>query len=155
MEIIMPQSLARIYLHIIFSTRHRRASFQNVSLRTELHKYLGGVCRNHETPSLIVGGVADHVHLLCRMSRTLTVAGLLKELKTESSKWLKTKDDSFFDFHWQEGFGIFSVSPSHVETVRSYIANQEEHHKKTTFQDEFRRILRKYHMEFDERYVWD
>ena len=84
------------------------------------------------------------------MSRTLTVADLLKELKTESSKWLKTKDDAFFNFHWQEGYGVFSVSPSHVESVRSYIANQEQHHKKSTFQDEFRRILLKYNvMEFD------
>jgi putative transposase len=151
----MSQSLAQIYLHIIFSTKHRRAFLQKPTLRSSVHEYLGGICRNQNSPSLIVGGVEDHVHILCRMSRTHTVAEFLRELKRDSSKWIKTKDAELADFQWQDGYDAFSVSPSHVEGLRLYIAGQEEHHKKESFQDEFRRILRKYGVEYDERYVWD
>jgi REP element-mobilizing transposase RayT len=151
----MSQSLAQVYLHLVFSTKLRRAWLQNKDLRTEMHNYLGGTCRNLESPSLIVGGVEDHVHILCRLSRTITIAELIRELKRESSKWLKTKSVEFADFHWQDGYGAFSISPGHVEPVRTYIANQEEHHKKVSFQDEFRRLLRIYGVEYDERYVWD
>lgn len=151
----MPQSLAQIYLHVVFSTKQRRPFLQNATLREEVHKYLGGVCRNLEAPSLIVGGGSDHVHLLCRFARTITVADFVRELKRDSSKWLKTKDRELTDFHWQDGYGAFSISPSHVEALRGYIANQEAHHKKESFQDEFRRLLKKYSIEYDERYVWD
>ena len=151
----MPQSLAQVYLHVVFSTKHRRPLLQNVALREEVHRYLGGVCRNLGVPSLIVGGVADHVHVLCRFSRTITIADFVRELKRDSSKWLKTKDRELADFHWQDGYGAFSISPSHVEALRSYIANQEKHHEKVSFQDEFRRLLKKYGVEYDEQYVWD
>jgi REP element-mobilizing transposase RayT len=151
----MPQSLAQIYLHIVFSTKERRPFLQGTSIRDEMHNYLGGICNNVGCPILRVGGVADHVHLLCRFGRTITVADLVQELKRESSKWAKTKSDSLRDFHWQNGYGAFSISPGHVEPVRSYIANQEEHHRIVTFQDEFRRLLAKYGLECDERYVWD
>ena len=151
----MPQSLAQIYLHIVFSTKDRRPFLQNDSIRDEMHNYLGGICNNIKCPTLRVGGVSDHVHLLCRLSRTITVADLVQELKRESSKWVKTKSNLLGDFHWQNGYGAFSISPGHVEEVRSYIANQEEHHRTVTFQDEFRRLLTKYGVEWDERYVWD
>jgi putative transposase len=150
----MAQSLAQIYLHVIFSTKQRRPLLQQVPLRLELHQYVGGVCRALDSPSILVGGVADHVHVLCRLSRTHSVAEVVREMKRESSKWLKTKDAELRDFHWQDGYGAFSVSPSHVEAVRTYIANQEEHHKKVSFQDELRQILKKYNVEYDERYVW-
>ena len=151
----MPQSLAQIYLHIVFSTKGRRAYLQNPQLRDELHHYLGGACRNQGSPSLIVGGVADHIHILCRLSRTYSVSDLVKELKRESSVWLKTKSPLLADFHWQDGYGAFSISPGHVPLLRTYIAGQEEHHNKETFQDEFRRLLKLYEVEYDERYVWD
>ena len=151
----MGQSLAQIYLHLVFSTKDRRPYLQHRPLREELHRYLGGTCRALDSPALIVGGVADHVHLLCRLSRTLTVATFLQELKRESSKWIKGKDAELADFHWQNGYGAFSISPAHVEPVRTYIANQEEHHKTVSFQDEFRRLLKKYGIDYDERYVWD
>jgi putative transposase len=151
----MPQSLAQIYLHIVFSTKERRAFLQNAGVRDELHKYLGGACNGLGCPVLRVGGVADHVHILCRLGRTITVADLVKELKRDSSKWLKTKGPGLESFQWQSGYGAFSVSPSHVEELRGYIANQEEHHWAESFQDEFRRLLRKYGVEWDERYVWD
>ncbi len=151
----MPQSLAQIYLHIVFSTKERRPYLQNSTIRDETHKYLGGTCKNLDCPVLRVGGVGDHVHILCRLGRTISVADLVKELKRESSKWLKTKSPDLGDFYWQNGYGAFSVSPSHVEPLRTYIANQAEHHHTQSFQEEFRRLLSKYGLKWDERYVWD
>ena len=151
----MPQSLAQIYLHIVFSTKDRRPFLQDATFRDEAHHYLGGACNNLGCPVLRVGGVADHVHILCRLGRTISVADLVKELKRDSSQWAKTKAPDLADFYWQSGYGAFSISPSHVELVRDYIAKQEEHHRRVTFQEEFRRLLRKYGLEWDERYVWD
>ena len=151
----MPQSHAQIYLHIVFSTKDRRAFLQASALRDELHKYLGGTCNNLDCPVLRVGGAADHVHVLCRLGRTITVADLVKELKRDSSQCLKTRSPELQDFYWQNGYGAFSVSPAHVEALREYIANQEEHHRSESFQDELRRLLKKYGLEWDERYVWD
>jgi REP element-mobilizing transposase RayT len=151
----MPQSLAQIYLHIVFSTKHRTPWLIDKALQSELHRYLGGICHNLQTPALSVGGVEDHVHFLCRLPRTLTVADLLREVKRSSSLWVKEKDKKLFDFHWQDGYGVFSVSPSHVEALIAYIANQEAHHAKESFQDEYRRLLAKYGIDYDERYVWD
>ncbi len=124
-------------------------------LQGETHAYLAGICRNLDSPSLIIGGVEDHVHVLCFMSRTRTIADLVRDLKKDSSKWIKTKDGVSNDFRWQEGYGAFSISPSHVGALKEYIANQEAHHRRETFQDEYRRLLEKYGIEFDERYVWD
>ena len=151
----MSQSLAQIYLHIIFSTKHRKRFLQNEALRHEAHHYLGGICGNLDSPSLIVGGVEDHVHVLCRLSRTQTVSELVRELKRESSKWIKTRDAQLADFHWQDGYGVFSISPAHVKALRRYIENQEQHHQTESFQDELRRILQKYDVQYDERYIWD
>ena len=151
----MAQSFAQIYLHIIFSTKQRRKYLQNKSLRDELHRYLGGTCRHLDSPSLAVGGIDDHVHILCRLSRAHSVSKLVRELKRESSKWIKIKDDQLSDFHWQDGYGAFSISPSHVRALRVYIANQEQHHQSESFQDEFRRVLKKYGVKYEERFVWD
>ncbi len=151
----MPQSVAKVYLHVVFSTKNRAPFLTDRTLRQETHAYLAGACRKLGVPSLIVGGVEDHVHILGYMSRTITMADLVAEIKRESSKWIKSKDGSLLDFHWQAGYGIFSLSPSHVEDLRRYIANQEEHHRQESFQDEFRRLLKKYDVEYDERYVWD
>jgi putative transposase len=151
----MPQSLAQIYLHIVFSTKNRQPFLLDQTIRDEMHQYLGGACNNLDSPVLRVGGVADHVHILCRLGKTIAVADLVKELKRESSKWIKTKSPTMADFYWQSGYGAFSVSPGHVEALRTYIANQEEHHRKASFQEEFRRLLTKYGLQWDERYVWD
>jgi REP element-mobilizing transposase RayT len=151
----MPQSLAQIYLHIVFSTKDRQTFFKDLDIRNDMHAYLGGTCGNLDCPALIVGGVADHVHILCRFGRTISVADLIRELKRESSKVAKTKSPSLATFQWQAGYGAFSVSPAHVDALREYIANQEEHHRTETFQEEFRRLLEKYGVEYDERYVWD
>jgi len=151
----MPQSLAQIYLHLVFSTKDRRPLLLDPDLRKEAHKFLGGTCKQLDCPVLRVGGVEDHVHILCRLGRTVAVADLIKELKRESSKWLKTKDLALSDFHWQNGYGAFSISPGHIDALTTYIDTQEEHHRKESFQDEFRRLLKKYGLAWDERYVWD
>lgn len=151
----MPQSLAQIYLHLVFSTKHRKPLLNDKRQREQTHAYLAGACANLDSPSLIVGGVKDHVHLLCRQSKNIAVKTLVAELKRESSKWIKTQGPDLSEFYWQRGYGAFSISPSHVSALKKYIANQEEHHQKETFQDEFRRLCAKYELEIDERYVWD
>jgi REP element-mobilizing transposase RayT len=151
----MPQSLAKILVHTVFSTKDHRPFLRDRLLRDELHRYLGGILTNHDCQPLIVGGVEDHVHILSTLSRTCEAAEMVKELKRSSSLWIKTKGADLQDFAWQNGYGIFSIGFSQVETARSYIAGQEKHHQKMSFQDEFRQLLKRYEIEFDERYVWD
>lgn len=151
----MPQSLSSVYLHLVFSTKYQKPWFRDASMRRELHAYLGGVSRNHDCPALIVGGIEDHVHVLARHGRTITQADWVRDLKRSSSLWSKRHNPAFSDFSWQSGYGIFSVSASALPQVRDYILHQEEHHRTTTFQDEFRNLLREHNLEWDERYVWD
>ena len=151
----MPQSLANILVHAIFSTKDRQPFLRDHALREQLHRYLGGILTNLACPPIIVGGVEDHVHLLCGLSRTADPASTIKELKRSSSIWLKTKSPVLSDFAWQGGYGIFSIGYSQIEPVRKYIASQEEHHRKVNFQDELRQLLNENGVAFDERYVWD
>ena len=151
----MPQSLVQIYLHIVFSTKDRTGFLQDDQLRNDLHAYLGGICRNLKSPSIVVGGGEDHVHILCRLSKIGSVSDLIRELKRDSSKWIKQQDPKLHAFYWQKGYGAFSISPSHVDALVEYIKNQEEHHKKETFQEELRRLCKKYGIELDERYCWE
>jgi REP element-mobilizing transposase RayT len=151
----MSQSLVQIYTHLVFSTKGRAPFLQDPKLRKETHAYLSGACRNLNCPSIIVGGVEDHVHILCRLGKTSDVSTLIRELKRESSKWIKEQRSELARFHWQGGYSAFSISPSHAKTLTDYIRNQDEHHKNETFQEEFRRMCRKYGVEIDERYIWD
>jgi len=151
----MPQSLANVLLHVIFSTKNREPFLRDAKLQKAMHAYLTGALQNLECPALTVGGVADHVHILCQLSRKTSIADLVKEIKTESSKWIKTSDHAVASFQWQSGYAVFSVSQSNVARVRRYIADQETHHRQKTFQDELRAFLRRHEVEFDERYVWD
>jgi putative transposase len=151
----MPQSLVQIYVHIVFSTKNRAPFLTDRELRDRTHAYLNGICTNQGSPSLRIGGVGDHVHTLCRLSKTLDVSTLIRELKRDSSKWIKHNGPTLAGFHWQNGYSAFSVSPSHVDPLIQYIINQEEHHRHETFQDEFRRLCKKYGVDIDERYVWD
>jgi REP-associated tyrosine transposase len=151
----MPQSLAKIILHTVFSTKDRRPLLRDKVQREELHRYVGGILTNLGCQQLIIGGVEDHVHILSTLSRTCEVAEMVKEIKRGSSLWLKTKSPDLHDFAWQNGYGIFSIGYSQVEEVRKYIAGQEEHHRRISFQDEFGKFLECYAVEFDERYVWD
>jgi putative transposase len=150
----MGQSLVKNYVHIVFSTKYRQPLIRS-PYEEELHSYLGGICKNLECAPIIVGGYTDHIHILCRLSQKITLMKLVEEVKSHSSKWIKTKHESLRNFYWQNGYGAFSVNPAEVERVVSYIANQHAHHGKKTFQQEYRSLLRKYEMEYDERYVWD
>ena len=150
----MPQSLSAVYIHLVFSTKHRQPFLRDKSLREDLHAFLGGTSKTLECPPLIVGGVEDHVHLLARFGRTITQADWVKELKRVSNLWLK-EEGGIAGFAWQAGYSDFSVSQSKLEQVRRYIANQEKHHRKRSFQDEVRALLTRHRIEWDERYVWD
>lgn len=150
----MPQSLSRILIHLVFSTKNRERVL-SPGIQSELHPYLAGILDNIQCPSLQVGGVEDHVHMLFGLSRTRTMADVVETVKTSSSKWIKTKDAGSADFRWQSGYGAFSVSQSDADAVISYIRNQARHHQKMTFQDEYRRLLERYQVAFDERYMWD
>ena len=144
-----------MYVHIVFSTKDRKRFLACEELRARVHSYLIGVCREKATPALRVGGVEDHVHLLCRLSRVLSVAEFIRELKRSSTIWVKQQEPTMEEFNWQAGYGAFSVSPSHIDSLKNYIANQIEHHKRETFEDELRRLCRKYGVGMDERYVWN
>ncbi|MCE9565136.1 MAG: transposase [Planctomycetes bacterium] len=151
----MPQSLAQLYVHLVFSTKNRTPYLQNLDMRERTHSYLGATCLHMGSPPIIVGGVEDHVHILCRLGKGLCVSDLVRELKRESSKWLKDQSSELSNFYWQSGYGAFSVNPGHLESLNVYIATQAEHHKAETYQNEFRRYLGEYKIEYDERYVWD
>jgi REP element-mobilizing transposase RayT len=150
----MSQSLSRILVHLIFSTKNR-APILLKPIRPELHKYIAGILDEWDSPGIIFGSVADHAHLLFRLSKNHALSKIVEQVKKGSSKWIKTHGDRYSVFHWQAGYGAFSVSESNVARVTSYIANQEEHHRTRGFQEEFRAFLRRHQMEFDERYVWD
>ena len=151
----MSQSLAKILVHVVFSTKERRPFLGDAGRRKELHRYMGGILTNLACQPITIGGVEDHVHILCALSRTCEAASLVKEVKRGSTLWIKSKFPQMQDFAWQTGYGIFSAGFSQLEPVRRYIDTQEEHHRKITFQDEFRLFLRRYEIEYDERYVWD
>lgn len=150
----MPQSLSRVLIHLVFSTKNRVPCLTE-SVQTSLHPYLVGVLNQMDCPSIRVGGVADHVHLLFGLSRTRSISEVVETTKTSSSKWNKTQGRMFHSFHWQSGYGAFSVSQSNLVRVAEYVCNQAKHHRKYSFQDEFRKMLALYQVDFDERYIWD
>jgi REP element-mobilizing transposase RayT len=150
----MPQSLAKIYIHAIFSTKSREPVLAD-EWRDELFHVLGGAANNLGCQSMIVGGVADHVHMLFQLGRTITIADAVGKIKSTSSAWVNQTRKLAMPFNWQGGYAAFSVSQSNVEAVREYIRRQPEHHAKQSFQDELREWLRRYEIEWNERYVWD
>ena len=131
----MPQSLVQLYTHLVFSTKLRKPYLRDAPLPDKLHAYLAGACRNRGSPSLIIGGVEDHVHVLCRAAKTKSVSELIRDLKRESSKWVKGASSRLEMFQWQAGYGAFSISPAHVSDLTRYISHQAEHHKAESFQD--------------------
>lgn len=150
----MPQSLAKNLVHITFTTTHRQPLIQP-PFEDELHQYIAGICYNLQCYPIKVGGFTDHIHILCMLSRKLALSKLIEEVKSHSSRWMKTKDESLRNFYWQDGYGAFSVNPLGIDAVKRYIERQHEHHRKVTCQDEFRQLLMKHKIEYDERYVWD
>jgi putative transposase len=151
----MAQSLSRLWTHLIFSTKDRFPFLSDQAIRRDTHAYLATVLRSHDCETLIVGGARDHVHALFALSRKYSIAEIVKEVKRTSSGWIKEISRTHSKFHWQKGYGAFSVSQSHLEQVLRYIEKQEQHHRRVAFKDEYRAFLKKYEIDYDERYVWD
>lgn len=151
----MSQSLARLWIHLIFSTKDRYPFLTDKSIRTDMHAYLATMLRSQDCEAIVVGGVEDHVHALFALSKNHSLADVIKEIKRTSSGWIKDLSSKLTNFHWQRGYGAFSVGQSQLEEVSRYIERQEEHHRRVTFQDEYRMFLKKYCVDYDERYVWD
>ena len=150
----MPQSLASVYLHVVFSLKNR-APFITPDLARRLHQYLAATALGNGTKALDIGGMPDHIHLLLSFGREVTIADTVKTLKAGSSRWVHDTFSSRHEFAWQNGYGVFSVGYPELGAVRAYITGQEEHHRQTTFQDEYRELLRRHGMEWDDRFVWD
>ena len=150
----MPQSLARLHIHLVFSTKNREPLITD-PVRDSLHAYMATVLQNLGCTPVLINSVEDHAHLLFDLSRTVSISQVVEDVKKASSKWIKTQGAAFAAFAWQSGYGAFAVSESNVETVHEYIANQREHHRKKSFQDEYRQFLERHRIAFDERYVWD
>jgi len=150
----MAKSLSKVVLHLVFSTKGRRA-WLDEKTRPGLHAYLVGVFNKLDCPVLEINSVEDHIHIMFHLSRNISIATLVREVKCSSSKWLKARSPGFKLFSWQTGYGIFSVSYSLIPRVKRYIENQAEHHRKTTFQDEYRGFLDQQQIPYDEQYLWD
>jgi REP element-mobilizing transposase RayT len=150
----MSQSLAKVYLHAVFSTKNREPLL-DTNWREELFSVLGGAANNLGCQSMVVGGVADHAHMLFQLGRTISISDAIGKIKSTSSLWINQTRGLSTPFHWQSGYAVFSVSQSNVESVREYIQRQPKHHEKQLFQDELREWLRRYEIEWDERYLWD
>lgn len=150
----MPQSLAKVYLHLVFSTKNRERVLADED-QIDLHAYMGGILKGMDCVPIEINSEPDHLHVLFLMGRTKTISDVVAAVKRGATDWLRARSPRYAGFHWQSGYGIFSVSQSAVETVRSYICNQREHHQVRTFQEEYRTMLQKHSMEFDERYVWE
>ena len=150
----MSQSLSWILVHIIFSTKDRFPFLVDIELRKRVHAYLARVFCEHESPALEIGGVSDHVHILCLLSRSYSVSEIIRKAKSNSSSWVKAQGIKYHKFSWQAGYGAFSIDQSHAASVKKYIQYQEEHHRIRTFQEEYLGILEQYQVAYDERYLW-
>jgi REP element-mobilizing transposase RayT len=150
----MPQSLSNVIVHIIFSTKDREPWLDS-TVRQRMHGYLATVCRDLGAEFVHANGVSDHVHVVTTLPRTLSQAEMIEGVKKTSSKWIKALEPKYRGFSWQRGYGAFSVSPSQLKVVLKYLDGQDEHHRTRTFQEEYRAVLRKHRVDFDERYVWD
>ena len=152
--LIMANTYSSLFFHIVFSTKNRQP-FIDENIEPELYAYMSSIATSNGSYVHKIGGVSDHVHLFTTLPRTLSISDLLEEIKKNSSKWIKTKGQHYCDFSWQKGFGAFSVSESQHDAVSVYIANQKEHHKTHSYQDEYRKFLQLNKVPYDERYVWD
>lgn len=150
----MPQSLARLHIHLVFSAKNRDPIITD-AVRDALHAYLATVLQNLGCAPVLINSVEDHAHLLFDLARTVSISQAVEDVKKASSKWIKTQGPEFANFAWQSGYGAFAVSESNVDAVREYIANQREHHRKKSFQEEYRQFLERHRIAFDERHVWD
>ena len=149
----MAHSYISIYVHYIFSTKNRQKIIMP-ELEERLWPYMGGIARENKMKALAIGGVEDHAHVFLSLPSTLSISKAIQLVKGGSSMWVSKTFPEFKDFQWQEGYGAFSISLSHIDRTVNYIKNQKEHHKKATFQEEYLAILKKHGIEYDERYLW-
>jgi putative transposase len=150
----MPQSLAKLYMHLVFSTKNRERVLADED-RPNLHAYMGGILKGLDCMPVEINSEPDHVHVLFMLGRKIAVSDVVAGAKRGATDWLRTRSPRYAGFHWQSGYGIFSVSQSAVDTVREYIHNQREHHRVRTFQEEYRTMLQKHSVQYDEQYVWE
>jgi putative transposase len=150
----MPQSLAKLYAHLIFSTKNRQP-FLDDAIRPRVHACLAEIIRNLDSAWVVVGGVSDHVHIHFDMGKMHAPVEFVEQAKRESSKFIKTLGTSYRGFYWQRGYGMFSVGPADRDPAEDYVRNQEDHHRSKSFQEEFRTFLERYDVSYDEQYVWD
>jgi len=150
----MPQSLSKVILHIIFSTKNREP-WLGSNVQRRMHAYVATICRDLGAEFVCVGGVTDHIHIVTTLFRTVSQANLVEQIKKVSSKWIKALDARYRGSFWQRGYGAFSVSPSELKAVLEYVQAQQEHHRTRSFQEEYRKLLRQHGIDFDERYIWD
>lgn len=150
----MAQTLVSLYVHIIFSTKHRVNIIQP-AVEPDLFAYMGGIANNNQSKLLAAGGTENHVHLLVSMSKNIALSELVGDIKGDTSVWIKDQGLRYSKFHWQDGYGAFSVGYTQINAVKRYIARQKQHHAKVSFEDEFRYFLKKYDVAYDERFVWD
>jgi REP element-mobilizing transposase RayT len=149
----MGQSLVQNYLHIVFATKHREKLIYP-PYEDQLYAYLGMICKNQDCPVLAVGGYQDHIHILCRLSKNIALSDLIRELKTNSSKWMKARGDALQNFRWQNGFGAFSIDYRGVDPVIQYIKHQHQHHRKRDFRKELLDFFENYDLDYNEEYLW-
>ena len=150
----MAQSLSKIFIHLTFSTKHHQPLI-DPELEQELFPYMAKIFRENDSPSLAINGTRDHIHILFLLSKKIPLCDVIEEVKKSSSKWAKTKGIRYRNFYWQNGYGAFSIGQSNVEAVKNYIARQKIHHQKKSLKEEFLQLLKKYKIEYDERYLWD
>jgi putative transposase len=150
----MPQSLVKILVHVVFSTKDR-ANLIKPEIEEALYGYIHGIVENNHSKLIIANGMPDHIHLLISLGKTMDISGLIGDIKRGSSRWIKTHEAGSSNFYWQRGYGAFSIGQSQVDDVKRYVAGQKEHHHKQDFKDEFRMLLHKYEVDYDERYIWD
>jgi REP element-mobilizing transposase RayT len=148
----MPQSLVKILVHVVFSTKNR-VKLIDPAIEDSLYGYIHGIIENSRSKLILANGTCDHIHMLISLGRTMDVSKLIGVIKRESSVWMKDHGES--RFYWQDGYGAFSIGQSQIPAVMKYIANQKPHHATQDFQGEFRTLLDRYQVEYDERYVWD
>jgi len=149
----MPQSLANVLVHLVFSTKDRVPLIRS-DVESELYAYTSKVLEPSDSPMIAIGGMEDHIHILFKLSRKMAIMDIVETVKTDTSRWIKSKGARYSDFYWQSGYGAFSVSPTTADNVIGYIRNQKEHHRGKSFQDEYRELMRLAGMELDERYAW-
>ena len=150
----MSQTLTSLLVHIVFSTKNREPLI-TPEVEPDLFAYIGAILKNKQSPLLDTGGTDDHVHLLVSQSKNLALKELLKDLKKDSSSWIKTQGRQFRNFYWQEGYGAFSFGLRDLPALKKYVATQKEHHRKWTFKDELIWLLEESGVEYDERYLWN